>query len=48
MIVEDPMLYTCVALPTKCFLTYVQIDNWNQLYLSIFPIGYKRVFAAVG
>ena len=31
----------------KMFLMCVQIDNWNNLYLSIFPIGYSVIFCSL-
>ena len=33
----------CVALPTNNFFVSGQIDNWNHLYLSIFPVGHSVI-----
>ena len=32
-----PLVLQC---PQKKKKKYIQIENWNHLYLSIFPIGY--------
>ena len=40
---SDFFCVACVALPTNYFFVSGQIDNWNHLYLSIFPVGHSVI-----
>ena len=40
---EMPCMVACVALPTNIFFGSGLIDNWNHLYLSIFPVRHPVI-----